>query len=184
MFISNTRSFRKSAGDLGLIKANLNWNKKAGGFFASKTDLYLGAFIELNNGDRKIIQVLGSSFEFSPYIKLLANDRTGASQNSEWLHIDGDKLQDVKQIVIFTFIYKGVANWDKVNAQVTLHVPGMPPIETKLTEQDQDKSFCAVAAISVNNGFVNVEQLNRLFSGHEECDEAFGWGFNWKFGTK
>lgn len=174
----------KRAGDLGLIKVNLNWNKKAGGFFASKTDLYFGAFIELNNGDRKIIQVLGNSFEFSPYIKLLANDRTGASQNGAWLHIDGDKLQDVKQIVIFTFIYKGVANWDKIGAQVTLHVPGMPPIETKLTEQNKNKNFCAVAAISVNNGFVNVEQLNRLFSGHEECDAAFGWGFNWKFGTE
>lgn len=174
----------KRAGDLGLIKVNLNWNKKGGGFFASKIDLDLGAFIELNNGDRKIIQALGNSFECSPYIKLLADDRTGASQDGTWLHIDGNKLQDVKQIIIFAFIYKGVTNWDKINAKVTLHVPGMPPIETKLTEQDKNKSFCAVAAISVNNGFVNVEQLNRLFLGHEDCDEAFGWGFNWKLGSK
>ncbi|MFT7053937.1 MAG: tellurite resistance protein TerA [Psychromonas sp.] len=174
----------KRAGDLGLIKVNLNWNKKAGGFFASKIDLDLGAFIELNNGHRQIIQALGNSFECSPYIELLADDPTGASQEGTWLHIDGNKLQDVKQIIIFAFIYKGVTNWHKIGAKVTLHVPEMPPIETKLTEQDKNKSFCAVAAISVNNGFVNVEQLNRLFLGHEDCDEGFGWGFNWKLGSK
>jgi tellurite resistance protein TerA len=174
----------KRAGDLGLIKVNLNWNKKAGGFFASKIDLDLGAFIELDNGHRQIIQALGDSFECSPYIKLLADDQTGASKQGTWLHIDGNKLQDVKQIIIFAFIYKGVTNWNKIDAKVTLHVPEMPPIETKLTEQDKNNSFCAIAAITVNNGFVNVEQLNRLFLGHEDCDEAFGWGFNWKLGSK
>jgi tellurite resistance protein TerA len=174
----------KRAGDLGLIKANLNWNQQSGGFFKSKIDLDLGAFVELNNGQREIVQALGNQFEFTPYIKLLADDRTGASRDGEWLHIDGDKIQDVKRIIIFAFIYKGSVNWGEANAEVTLYVPGMPPIETKLTEQDKSKRFCAIAELSVNNSTVKVEQLNRLFNGHKECDQAFCWGFKWKAGSK
>lgn len=175
----------KPAGSLGLIKANLNWNQESSGFFNSKIDLDLGAFVELNNGRKEIIQALGNKFEFSPYIKLLADDRTGESKNGEWLHIDGNNIQDIKRIIIFAFIYEGSANWDKANAHVTLHVPAMPPIETKLTEKSNSKKFCAIAELSVNSkGIVKVEQLNKLFSGHKECDEAFNWGFKWKNGSK
>lgn len=174
----------KRAGSLGLIKANLNWMQKASGIFGSAIDLDLGAYIELNDGSKRIIQALGDNFEYYPYIKLLGDDRTGDSSDGEWLHIDGNKIQDVKRIIIFAFIYEGSANWNKADAKVTLHVPDMGLIETKLTEESRSKGFCAIAELTVINGVVKVEQLNRLFSGHQECDKAFGWGFNWKRGSK
>ena len=174
----------KRAGSLGLIKANLNWNKKSKGMFSSAIDLDLGAYIELNTGDKKIVQALGNNFEYHPYIKLLEDDRTGSNADGEWLHIDGNKLQDIKRIIIFAFIYRGSSNWKEADAKVTLHVPDMGPIETKLTEESRSKGFCAIAELTVNNGMVKVEQLNRLFKGHKECDKAFGWGFNWVSGSK
>lgn len=174
----------KRAGSIGLIKANLNWTQGSSGFFNSAIDLDLGAFIELNNGNRGIVQALGDMFEYQPYIKLLGDDRTGNNTDGEWLHIDGNKIQDVKRIIIFAFIYEGSANWNKANAKVTLHVPDMGPIETKLTEESRSRGFCAIAELTVNNGTVKVEQLNRLFGGHVECDKAFGWGFKWQQGSK
>lgn len=174
----------KRAGSIGLIKANLNWTQKSGGIFSPKVDLDLGAYVELNNGERVIVQALGNNFNFAPYVKLLADDRTGASQDGEWLHIDGNSLNDVKRVIIFTFIYEGAANWRKADASVTLHVPDMPPIETKLTEDGNNTGFCAVAELQVISGTVKVERINRFFSGHKQCDEAFGWGFSWSRGSK
>ena len=174
----------KRAGALGLIKANLNWTQASGGFFSSAIDLDLGAFVELNNGQKALVQALGNRLDFSPYIKLLEDDRSGTSVDGEWLHIDGDNIQDVKRIIIFAFIYEGTPNWSKANAQVTLHVPDMGPIESKLTEESRSKRFCAIAEITVNNGKVQVEQLNKLFDGHKDCDQHFGWGFSWTEGRK
>jgi len=174
----------KRAGTIGLIKANLNWTQKSSGIFSSKIDLDLGAYVELNNGKRVIVQALGNNFSFAPYVKLLADDRTGSSLDGEWLHIDGNALTEVKRIMIFAFIYEGAANWGKANASVTLHVPDMPPIETKLTEEGSNTGFCAIAELQVIAGVVKVERINRFFSGHKKCDEAFGWGFSWSKGRK
>lgn len=174
----------KRAGTIGLIKANLNWTQASGGFFSSAIDLDLGAFVELNNGQKALVQALGNRLDFSPYIKLLEDDRSGNSVDGEWLHIDGDNIQDVKRIIIFAFIYEGTPNWSTANAQVTLHVPDMGPIESKLTEESRSKRFCAIAEITVTNGKVQVEQLNLLFDGHKDCDQHFGWGFSWTEGRK
>lgn len=174
----------KKAGSLGLIKVNLNWEKGKSGFFNSGIDLDLGAYIELKNGDKSIIQALGNRFEFSPYIKLLADDRTGESSNGEWIHIDGNSINNVKRIIIFSFIYSGSPNWDKANAVVTLHVPDMPPIETQLNETSSNTGFCAIAELTVENNIVAVGRLNRFFKGHADCDKAYGWGFKWSAGSK
>ena len=174
----------KKAGSLGLIKVNLNWEKGKSGFFSSGIDLDLGAYIELKNGEKSIIQALGNRFEYSPYIKLLADDRTGDSSNGEWIHIDGNNINNVKRIIVFSFIYSGSPNWDKANAVVTLHVPDMPPIETQLNETSSNTGFCAIAELTVENNIVAVERLNRFFKGHADCDKAYGWGFKWSAGSK
>ncbi|MBH0048766.1 TerD family protein [Pseudoalteromonas sp. SWYJZ19] len=174
----------KKAGLLGLIKVNLNWEKGKSGFFSSGIDLDLGAYIELKNGEKSIIQALGNRFEYSPYIKLLADDRTGDSSNGEWIHIDGNNINNVKRIIVFSFIYSGSPNWDKAKAVVTLHVPDMPPIETQLNETSSNTGFCAIAELTVENNIVAVERLNRFFKGHADCDKAYGWGFKWSAGSK
>jgi tellurite resistance protein TerA len=174
----------KRVGTIGLIKANLNWTQSSGGFFSSNIDLDLGAYVELHNGQKVIVQALGKNFHFPPYVQLLADDRTGASKSGEWLHINGDSLFDVKRIMIFSFIYSGAANWAKADASVTIHVPDMPNIETQLTAEESKKGFCAIAELQIINGVVKIERINKFFKGHKQCDEAFGWGLQWSSGSK
>jgi tellurite resistance protein TerA len=176
-------NLEKKAGSIGLIKANLNWTKGSG-LLSKGIDLDLGAYIELNNGQKRIVQALGNNFSFAPYLKLLDDDRTGSNSDGEWIHIDGNTIQEVKKITIFTFIYEGAVNWQKANAYVTLHVPGMPPIETQLNESGRNLGFCAIADLNVNSGRVDVTRLNNYYSGHKECDLDMGWGFRWSRGSK
>ncbi|SET46816.1 TerD family protein [Thorsellia anophelis] len=183
--------------DFGLIKVNLNWNQNptqnSTGFMNKlfsgngKIDLDLGAFIRFKDGDADIVQALGNRFgnlDRDPYVKLLADDRTGSSATGEWLHINGEKWHHIAEILIFTFIYEGVPNWSKTDAVVTLHVPNEPPIETQLTEGNDRFNMCAIARIVNQNGSMNVERIDRYFAGHKDLDNAFGWGFSWKAGSK
>lgn len=176
-------SIEKQAGSIGLIKANLNWCK-GGSFFSKGIDLDLGAYIELQGGKKEIVQALGNRFSLSPYIRLLSDDRTGDNKDGEWIHIDGNEIHKVRKITIFAFIYEGAVNWEKAEAKVTIHVPGMPPIETALTESSKNLGFCAIADLNVVAGKVEVSRLNKYYSGHKACDLDLGWGFRWSRGQK
>lgn len=174
----------KAAGALGDIKANLNWSKGKTGFFSRGIDLDLGAYIEFTNGSKTIVQALGDRFREGDYIMLQADDRTGTSADGEWILVNGNKLNDVKRIMFYAFIYQGASSWDKAQGIFTLHVPGMPPIETQLTDGVAMKSFCCMAALNITAGRVEVERINEYFQGHKECDDAFGWGLAWTRGSK
>lgn len=181
--------------DYGLIKVNLNWNRetqKSGGLFggifgSSGVDLDLGAFIRFKDGKTNLIQALGGNFgslDNSPYIRLLEDDTTGSSTSGEWLHINGDYWKKISEILIFAFIYKGVPDWTKTDGVVTIHVPNEPPVETRLTEGGKSNGMCAVARLINDNGILNLQRVDRYFSGHKALDDAFGWGFQWKAGRK
>lgn len=179
----------------GLIKINLNWNQEkeaSGSFFSNlfrnqSVDLDLGAFIQLQDGTKTVVQALGNKFgrlDAKPFVKLMGDDRTGMVVDGEWLHINGNKWKEIKQILIFTFIYKGVASWDKTDGVVTLYIPGQPPIETCLTEGTNRHNMCAIARLVNENGTIHVERINRYFKDHKEMDRALGWGFRWVHGSK
>ncbi|EPT4464250.1 TerD family protein [Klebsiella aerogenes] len=182
--------------DYGEIRVNLNWHRQssATGLFgsllgagASSVDLDLGAFVELKNGDLSVVQALGNAFgryQQPPFIQLQGDDRTGAVNDGEWIWINGSEWQKINQILIYAFIYEGVASWDKTDGVVTLHVPGQPPIETRLTEGNNRRTMCAIARLVNDNGAIKVERINQYFTGHKEMDRAFGWGFRWRAGSK
>ena len=96
--------------NLGEIKVNLNWNTKpARGFFSKSKaiDLDLGCLFELKNGLKGAVQALGNSFgslNQPPYISLDGDDRTGASTTGETLRINGNKISEIKRILVYTFI--------------------------------------------------------------------------------
>lgn len=181
--------------DYGLIKVNLNWNratKKSAGLFSgffskSGVDLDLGAFVRFKDGSAKLIQALGNSFgnlQQVPYVRLLEDDKTGASNSGEWLHINGDYWKNISEILVFAFIYDGVPDWTETDGVVTIHVPNELPVETRLTEGGKSNGMCAVARLINDNGTLNLQRVDRYFSGHKALDEAFGWGFRWKAGSK
>lgn len=183
--------------DFGEIRVNLNWHRGGGsapkgflqGIFNSNKgiDLDLGAFVELNDGSRGVIQALGGNFgsyHSKPYVQLQGDDRTGDVSDGEWLHINGREWKHVKEVLVFAFIYEGVPSWVNTDGTVTIHVPGQGPIETLLNDGNDRKNMCAIARLVNEAGSIKVERINRYFSGHKEMDEALGWGFSWKAGSK
>lgn len=110
---------------------NQNKNAKpSGGFLSSlrgngskSIDLDLGCLYKLRNGTKGVVQALGNAFgslQMAPYISLDGDDRTGAVSNEENLRINGDKLSGIKRILVYTFIYEGIANWNQADGVVTL----------------------------------------------------------------
>jgi tellurite resistance protein TerA len=179
--------------NFGEIRINLNWNRGNSasglrGMFGSKgMDLDLGAFVELQDGHKSVIQALGNAFgdyRDEPYVQLQGDDRTGAVSEGEWLHINGKEWKNIRQVLIYAFIYEGAASWDKTDGVVTLHVPDQPPIETRLTEGENKRTMCAIARLVNENGSIKVERINQYFKGQSDMDRAFGWGFRWSAGSK
>ena len=184
---------------LGEILVNLNWNqqtsgKKSGGFLSSflgksnNVDLDLGCLYELNNGEKGCVQALGNAFgsyENYPYVKLDADDRTGSATGGENLRINGSKIADIKRVLVYAFIYEGVANWSQADGIVTLKYPGGPDIEVKLDEHKNGQIMCAIAMIeNVNNETFKVERLVEYFNGHQNMGKGYNWGMNWVAGRK
>lgn len=181
----------------GIYKVNLNWHQKepnrASGTLArlfnrhKGIDLDLGAYVRLKNGKQTIVQALGNRFgnlnQF-PYVKLLGDDRTGEMATGEWIYINGDKIDDIAEIIIFTFIYSGVPNWSSTDGIARLEIPGQPEIETMLAGYDNTMTMCAIARIENAGSNLRVERLDRYFTGHVQMDHAFNWGFRWTAGKK
>ncbi|MCM3005945.1 TerD family protein [Priestia koreensis] len=181
---------------LGEISVNLNWNQKpsSGGFFKAflggnkSADLDLGCLYEMQDGRRGCVQALGNAFgnlQGDPYIQLDHDDRTGASTNGENLRINGDKLIDIKRILVYTFIYEGAANWNEVGGVVTLKYKNGEDIVVNMDEHRNGKIMCAIAMIeNVQNQTFNVKRLVEYFDGHQQMDKAYKWGMQWTAGRK
>ncbi|OTA16847.1 tellurium resistance protein TerA [Xenorhabdus vietnamensis] len=181
----------------GKIRINLNWNQTSSsssrgilqGIFGSNNnvDLDLGAFIRLKDGNLDVVQALGNSFgdyRYEPYVELQGDDRTGSVSDGEWLHINGLEWKNISEVLIYAFIYEGAPSWNKTDGVATIYVPDQPPIETRMTEGNNNKGMCAIARLVNENGAIKVERINQYFKGHKEMDRAFGWGFSWTSGSK
>ena len=118
---------------LGEIKINLDWSK--GGvfkqMFGSAIDLDLGCFYELRDGKKMLIDGLQFSlagggsrdkqtrqgcYTHSPYIWHQGDDRGGSSESGETILVNPAGASNIKRIIVYTFIYEGVAEWSETNA--------------------------------------------------------------------
>ncbi|MDR0764706.1 MAG: TerD family protein [Synergistaceae bacterium] len=177
----------------GEILINLNWTQgmtKKGLFGLTKKqsiDLDLGAFVELNDGGKHVVQALGNSFgdlKSAPYVALDGDDRTGAALGGENIRVNGRMSVNIKRMLVYTFIYEGAANWQQADAVVTIKHAGGDDIVVRMDEYSASRAMCAIAEIVNVNGSTAIEKLIRFFNGHTEMDEAFGWGFRWTAGSK
>jgi len=207
-------SLDKRAGrGFGRIHVNLNWNQSATavpqpaktGFFdklmsgasagrkgRGGIDLDLGCMYELADGRRGLVQALGNAwgdFEREPFIRLDADDRTGATAGGENLHINGERFDQIRRALIFSFIYEGVPNWSATDGVVTIAAPEQAPIEVRL-DGGGNQMMCAIALIENRGGSLVVTKLAEYFqqqggtSAHELMDRHFGFGLRWKTGSK
>lgn len=184
-------SLEKRSEGFGEIKVNLKWSKntKGGGFFSRKKeiDLDVGCLFEMQNGDKSAVQALGNrfgSFNSEPYIELMGDDRTGESNDGEWLRINGKHWDKVSRILIYAFIYEGAPDWSATDGVVTIYMPNQPPIEVRLNEEGGRSNMCAIAVLENVKGDVKINRLVNFFNGHEAMDRANNWGMSWKSGSK
>ena len=179
-------SLVKGNNGLGEVLINLNW-KQPSGFFSHPIDLDLGCLFELKDGSKGAIQALGNSFgslNYPPYISLDGDDRTGASSNGENLRINGKMISMIRRVLVYTFIYDGIANWKGADGVVTVKCPGSPDIIVRMDEYGSKYAMCAIAMLENVNDTFTVEKIVSFFPGHRYMDQAFGWGLEWVAGSK
>ena len=187
---------KSSPTGLGEILVNLNWNAKPQkkGFFANLfsgsegIDLDLGCLFELKDGSKGAVQALGNAFgtlNHPPFIALDGDDRTGAAVAGENLRINGNEIKNIKRILVYTFIYEGVANWKQADATVTLKYPGAEDLVVKMDTFNSSNKMCGLVLLeNVNDETFSVEKIVQFYQGHEDLDRAFGWGLRWRAGRK
>lgn len=186
---------KSGVGDLGEVLINLNWSQppQKKGLFASlsgqkSVDLDLGCLYELKNGEKRVVQALGKAFgslTAPPYIALDSDDRTGASLGGENLRVNGKMVSQIKRILVYTFIYEGVANWRQVDGVVTVKCPGSEDIIVRMDDYASNGNMCAIALLeNVNDETFSIEKLVKFFNGHEQMDKAYKWGLKWSAGRK
>ena len=190
-------SLKKSSPSLGEILVNLNWNSTPvrKGFFSSLMgsssggiDLDLGCLYELKDGSRGCVQALGNNFgslNAPPFVSLDGDDRTGANAAGENLRINGNRVADIRRILVYTFIYEGIANWRQADAIVTIRYPRAEDITVQMDSFDTNDRMCALALFeNQNDETFSVEKLVRFFPGHAPMDRAYQWGLKWVAGRK
>lgn len=187
---------KKQNAGLGEILVNLNWNTKPAkqGFFASlmgpkgSIDLDLGCLYELKNGRKGTVQALGNAFgslQREPYISLDGDDRTGAVTTGENLRIDGNRIAEIRRILVYTFIYEGVANWQQADATVTIKYPSAEDLIVKMDSYDSKQIMCGLVLLeNQNDETFSVEKIVQFYPGHQALDQAFHWGLRWTAGRK
>ncbi len=182
----------------GEILFNLNWNQhsgaKRGGFLSgllgtdsSAIDLDLGCLWQLENGQTGVVQALGNAwghYQGPPFIVHGGDDRTGAMAEGETIRINGDRLSQIRRILVFAFIYEGAPNWAAADGVATVRLPGQPDIEVRLDNPSAGQGMCAIALIENDAGRLKVTKEERYFRGHPEMDRAYGWGLRWVAGSK
>lgn len=186
----------------GEIVINLDWSK--GGFFkqmfGGAIDLDLGCFYELRDGQKMLIDGLQFShgrggdrhsstrqgcYDRSPYIWHQGDDRGTGSSSGETILVNPAGVNDIKRIIVYTFIYEGVAKWSETNAVVKVKVPGCEEVQVLMGQQNSNKKFCVIAELDFDgNNSITVKKLVTFHDGHSDCDRTYGWGFNYSPGSK
>lgn len=192
----NSISLEKKGQGFGEIVINLNWNQGSGGgggFFSRLTggnrgvDLDLGCLFRLRDGRAGAVQALGDSFgslQDPPYIQLMGDDRTGASAQGEFLHINGRQWNQLDRVLVYAFIYEGTPNWAETDAVVTLQTPDQPTLEIRLDSHHREHRMCALALLENQGGNIKVTKLVEYFRDHRLMDQAYGFGLRWVAGSK
>ena len=192
---SPTVSLTKQESGSGIVRVNLNWNARpqgSGGLFrkAPEIDLDLGCLYSYTDGSKGVVQALGNAFRdrntfgAEPLCRLDGDDRSGSNSAGENLFIDLRDMAHIERIVVFAYIYEGVASWDKADGIVTIHPATGRSIEVRLDDHSQSATMCAIALIDNDGGVANIRREVRYVAGHRALDEAFGWGLNWTQGRK
>ncbi|GAA2311472.1 Tellurium resistance [Streptomyces kunmingensis] len=150
-------------------------------------DLDLGCMYELVDGDKGVVQPLGSFFgdlNAPPYVKLSGDDRFG-SASGETIYVNLDHREAIKRLLVFVYIYDQTPAFDRTHAIVTLYPSNGPRIEISLDERAPQARSCAVVSIeNVKGDLVVRREVKFVYGFQAELDRLYGWGLQWGRGYK
>ena len=190
-------SLTKHGATSGHMRVNLNWTAREGvakGFFGKRRrgvdlDLDLCCLWELKDGRKGIIHALGDmgALDRPPFIKLDQDDRTGAVEAGENLHINLDHTRDFKRILVFAEIYDGADDFRGLDAIATLFPVGAAPIEMRMDDCNDGSRDAVLALIENVNGELVVRREGRFVMpppgrprwGKMSVDQAYNWNLEW-----
>ncbi|MFA9486313.1 hypothetical protein LU276_02305 [Moraxella haemolytica] len=189
------------------IVINLNWSqsKKPNGLLAGlfqkhqEIDLDLGCYYQLKNGQSGVIdgvqfshnrggarnqQTAQGCYTQSPWVWHCGDDRVGSSATGESILVNPQGILDIRQLIVYCFIYDGVAKWNESDAIVTIKIPNQPDVVVEMGRQTDGRKFCAIAMIDFSGNHMTVRKQITFHRGHKDCDDYYKWGFNWGAGSK
>ncbi|OAV67382.1 putative protein involved in stress response [Bacteroidales bacterium Barb6] len=135
-------------------------------------------------GGQRDVSTRQGRYTGTPWIWHTGDDRSGAGDGENIL-VNPQGLSELKRIVVYCYIYEGVAKWAESNAVVTVKVSGSPDIVVEMGRQSSSQTFCAIAELLFdNNNSITVRKLVSFHSGHGDCDKAYNWGMKWTAGRK
>lgn len=150
-------------------------------------DLDLGCMYELADGSRGVVQPLGEllgNFHDPPYVTLSGDDRFGAA-SGETMYINLDKIDEIRRMLIFVYIYDRTPAFDRAHGVVTLYPYSGPKIEVRLDEQEPDARSCAVVLLDNRDGNLTLSrELRYVYGFQAELDRLYGFGMQWARGFK
>jgi tellurite resistance protein TerA len=189
-------SLTKRGATGGQLRVNLQWSageQQSRGLFGMRrgnaVDLDLACLWEFSDGSKGVVQALGNAFQApyhgAPIIRLDGDDRSGTATGGENMFIDLSRVDEIRRILVFTFIYEGVPNWASADGVVTLHPAAGPEIEVRLDEPDPTSPTCVIAMLENQGGDLVVRrEVRYIRGGQADVDDAYGWGMEWARGRK
>lgn len=120
----------------------------------------------------------------APWIWHSGDDRSGASSDGENVLINPDGFPYIQRILVYAYIYEGVARWHETNAVVTVRAPTGDEVSVDMGAQSDKKKTCAIAGIQFSGGEMSVHRLVSFHDGKKEMDDHYKFGFRWGYGSK
>jgi tellurite resistance protein TerA len=99
------------------------------------------------------------------------------------MFVNGDRFGEIRRMVVFAFIYRGVANWARIDGVVTVRIPDQPTIEVG-PDNGGAQAMCAIALVENCAGPMQVTKLAQYVGDHRELDLKYGFGLRWAVGSK
>ena len=119
-----------------------------------------------------------------PWIWHSGDDRSGAVSEGENVFINPAGIPQIQRVLVYAFIFEGVARWDQTDATVTVRVPTGEEVVVRLGEQSDRRGTCAIAMLEFEGDAVNITRLVTFHEGKSKVDEQYKFGFSWTTGGK
>ncbi|MGI0115502.1 TerD family protein [Zooshikella sp. RANM57] len=142
--------------------------------FGPVNDLRIGAFYELRNGQRGLVQSYGEaqgSYYGVPYIQAISNE----DQRIQQLQLNTQYWHKSYRILVYCFILEGLSQWNKLGASIDFNNLD----QIRISSYRCDQPLCAVAMIERVEQQYKLTPLIEFFDSLVAMDQAYGWQLPW-----